>query len=589
MKVSRLDGPDDVQPYLNWLTDILNSGQPIAIDTETRSIEKLWDPIPPYDRGHGRLYQIGTATEAWAIDFQDWHYLVRHSQQLVAQATCSVIFANAPYDQSVFRKEGVPIVPWHRVEDVVVAHRLVRFDHVRHGLKPASAAEFGDWALEGQDQWTELRAAFGYTWDTVPTHAEPYWVYGCMDVCLTVMLWDAIRSELPDWYAVEMEYLRLAWDMTWRGVRIDEEAVIHADHIWEDRLTTLTAELDCLGVKNPASSKQVTKAFQKLGHDPEVFSEKTGDPSYDKWVLTSLQEQGGKIADAAEYLITWRSTFAWRNNYGRKLLRFADSEGLIHPDIMTMQARTGRSSIRNPPLQTIPKVALTRNMFTPRRKGEKMVAIDYESQEIRIAAALSGDEAMLAFFTEGGGDYHQYVADLAHIPRDAAKTVNYARAYGAGAATMARTAECTVREMEGYLDQIDQAFPRVMQWKDEVTARAEGRAAIDGYPWVELPYGRKASLIVGREFTQAANTEIQGHGADVLTLAAVRGAAEGLDEFYVLPQHDEMVTSSPAEYAVEIGQRMAELMVDTKLQLPLTTEASEPLDRWGDKYKDEEF
>lgn len=582
MEVTRLDHPDDVRTYLDWLTDTLSTGQPIAIDTETRSIEKLWDPIPPYDRGHGRLYQIGTGTEAWAIDFQDWHHLVRHSQELVAGATCDVLFANAPYDQSVFRKEGAPIVPWHRVQDVVVAHRLSRFADFQHGLKPAAAAELGDWALEGEQELKDYFEEHSCSWDTIPTDAEPYWTYGGMDTCLPVMLWPELQP-LPGWYDIEMEYLRLCWDMTWRGVPIDEGAVLLADSFWNSRLEELTTALAAMGFENPASSKKVTKAFAKLGHDPEEFSARTGDPTYNKWVLATLQEQGGHIAKAAELLIQWRSTFAWRNNYGRKLLDFADANGRIHPDILTMQARTGRSSIRRPPLQTIPKEAITRNMFLP-GKAQKLVAIDYESQEIRIAAGLSEDPAMLAFFSEGGGDYHQYVADLAKIPRDAAKTVNYARAYGAGAATMARTAGCDVEDMEGYLAQIDRAFPRVMQWKDAVTSEAEERAAVDGYPWVELPYGRKAALFKGHEFTQAANTQIQGHGADVLKLAAVRGAALGLDDYYVLPQHDEMLMSFPEELAAEGGQIMADVMVDQLLPVTLTTEASEPLDRWGQKY-----
>ena len=590
MQVYRLNGPDDVHVYLDWLAGVLDSGQPIAIDTETRSIHDLWLPLPPNGRGHCRLYQIGTATEAWAIDAQDWHYLIGHSQKLVASATCQVIFANAMYDQSVFRKEGWAIVPWHRVEDVVVAHRLARFFQWQHGLKPACAAEFGDWALAGQEEWTNLREAYGYTWDTVPTHAEAYWVYGCMDVCLTVLLWEALLPDLPEWYRVEMEYLRLAWDMTWRGVLIDPDAVKKADDHWAEVLDVHTEALREMGFDKPSSNKVVIEVFEQLGHEPEEFSAKTGDPSYSKFVLDTIIGLGDEtLAEAAESLLAWRSTFAWRNNYGTKLLKFMDENNRIHPEINTMQARTGRSSIRNPPLQTIPKVPITRDMFIA-PPGERLVCIDYASQEVRIMAALSGDPAMQEFFSSDDPDYHAYVARLAHIPRDAAKTIDYARPYGAGAATMARTAGCSVGAMEGFLAQIDEAFPLVMQWKDEVTREAEHRAEVDGAPWVQLPYGRKTSLITGREYTQAANTNVQGHGADVLKVAFCRMAAEGLDEFFVLPQHDEGILCVPEPYAVEVGRLAGELMVDTKLSIPLTTDVSRPVQRWGDKYReDEEF
>lgn len=587
MSVWRLDGPEDVGPYFTWLAGVLDSGQPIAIDTETGSVHSLWTELPLTGRGHCRLYQIGTATEAWAIDAQDWHYVIRRSQEMVATASCLVLFANAPYDQSVFRKEGWPIVPWHRVEDVVIAHRLARFSHYQHGLKPGAADELGAWAMAGKDELDRVMEESGWTWETIPTDIPEYWMYGCMDVCLTVLLWNALKGDLIPWYRVEVENLRLAWDETQRGILLDPHAVEKGHDYWTSVMDQAAEVLDQLGFSKPGSNKVVMQVFKELGHEPEEFSAKTGDPSYNKMVLVAIQELGGPMADAAEHLLAWRSASSWRNNYGRKLLRFMDSSNRIHPDINTMEARTGRTIIREPPLQTIPKDAIARDMFVP-DAGHKLVAIDYASQEVREMAALSNDTAMAQFFSSDANDYHLYVAELAGIPRDAAKTVNYARPYGASSATMARTARCSVLEMDGYLRQIDTAFPQVMKWKDEVTREAELRASVDGYPWVELPYGRRASLFKGKEYTQAANTIIQGHGADVLKLARCRLAQAGIDRYFVLPMHDEQLLSVPVELVAEVTELASELMVDRHLSIPLTTEASEPLDRWGDKFREED-
>jgi len=236
-------------------------------------------------------------------------------------------------------------------------------------------------------------------------------------------------------------------------------------------------------------------------------------------------------------------------------------------------------------MQTIPKDALTRDIFVPRRKGEVLVAADYSSQEVRIMAALSGDEAMISFFEGEGGDYHQYVADLAGIPRQAAKTVNYARAYGAGDGTMARQAGVTEAAMRGYLEQIDAAFPRAMRWKDEVTAQAEQREVAGGTPWVELPYGTILPLDRGKEYTQSANTIIQGHGAGVLKLATIRMKQVGLEEYLVLPFHDEMLVSVPEGDAHHVQSTLVSAMYDNLLRVPLVAEATQPMARFGDSIR----
>ncbi|MCP5059372.1 MAG: hypothetical protein GY937_21930, partial [bacterium] len=86
----------------------------------------------------------------------------------------------------------------------------------------------------------------------------------------------------------------------------------------------------------------------------------------------------------------------------------------------------------------------------------------------------------------------------------------------------------------------------------------------------------------------AANTIIQGHGADVLKLACCRMAQAGLDEFFVLPVHDEVLFSVPEGAVEEVTRLAVELMEDRLLPVPLTTEASGPLDRWGDKYREDQ-
>src|SRR5262249_8723202 len=102
----------------------------------------------------------------------------------------------------------------------------------------------------------------------------------------------------------------------------------------------------------------------------------------------------------------------------------------------------------DPPLQGIPHDAESRRCF-PARPGRLLTAADYSQIELRLAAALAGDRAMLAAFA-AGDDFHAATArELYPIPPDAAvreehgafaKMVNLARLCGSGAPSLHRRA-----------------------------------------------------------------------------------------------------------------------------------------------------
>ena len=72
------------------------------------------------------------------------------------------------------------------------------------------------------------------------------------------------------------------------------------------------------------------------------------------------------------------------------LLDAADQDDLIHPNIRPVGALTGRMSITDPPLQTLPRSKAVRSMVVA-RENHRLVSVDYDGIELRIAADLSGD------------------------------------------------------------------------------------------------------------------------------------------------------------------------------------------------------
>src|SRR4029453_4732599 len=87
-----------------------------------------------------------------------------------------------------------------------------------------------------------------------------------------------------------------------------------------------------------------------------------------------------------------------------------NDDGIVHPQIRTMGARTGRMSVTAPALQTLPKDDSmgVRRAFVPRNEGDVLISCDYSQVEMRLLAHFSGDPALQAAFREAdetGGDF----------------------------------------------------------------------------------------------------------------------------------------------------------------------------------------
>ena len=73
------------------------------------------------------------------------------------------------------------------------------------------------------------------------------------------------------------------------------------------------------------------------------------------------------------------------------------------------EAATGRMSCRKPPLQGVPSAGKLREAIKA-PPGHKLVVSDLSQIEVRVLAALSGDESLKKAFEEGL-DIHRSVAE----------------------------------------------------------------------------------------------------------------------------------------------------------------------------------
>jgi DNA polymerase I len=386
-----------------------------------------------------------------------------------------------------------------------------------------------------------------------------------------------------DWYNVEMEYQRIAFGWEDRGLRVDPLRIQAEQAAYGGRLTDLTHQLADLGIDNPRSSQAVAHALGELGWDAEDFTP-SGQVALDKVVLARLTEAGGVVGRGAKLLMEYRRTDKWKAVYFDKMFEAMTGDQRVHPFVRTMGAHTGRSSITDPPLQTIPKDAGPPRVFIADR-GYELWPVDYDAQELRIFAALAGEQDMIREFTEGDGKLHDLVARLADVDRNVAKTLSYARLYGAGLSKLALATGKTEHEMLGIIARIDARFPEAARFMDRVVEQARERESIVGWAYAEIPRSRRRIGVETDAAYKALNYTIQGFAADSLKLAALRLDRAGYGDAMLLPVHDELLFQFPAGEGVHLAHEVAALMEDTFLSVPLSASPSGPFASWGEGYK----
>jgi len=243
-----------------------------------------------------------------------------------------------------------------------------------------------------------------------------------------------------------------------------------------------------------------------------------------------------------------------------------DREGRVHTTYAQAFTESGRLSSSDPNLQNIPirtdRGKYIRRAFVARDADHVIISADYSQIELRLMAAMSQDEAMLAAF-RNGEDIHRDTASRVYdvMPafvtpeqRAKCKMVNFGIIYGISAFGLSQRLNCPRKEAADLIETYFKLYPRVREFMTEAIARAREK----GY--AETVLGRRRTLrdINSRNATarqsaerDAINTPIQGSAADLIKVAMVRVAAalraECLRTKMVLQIHDELVFDTPRE------------------------------------------
>jgi DNA polymerase-1 len=160
--------------------------------------------------------------------------------------------------------------------------------------------------------------------------------------------------------------------------------------------------------------------------------------------------------------------------------------------------------------------------------GMALAQVDYGSQEVGIAAALSGDPVLKADYLSGD-PYRQFAAAALGVlnpteqQRQIYKATVLGQIYGLGVASLARNLGISKAQAERIIDQMIVRYPVLNAWLKRVTAKAAHIIPIV----CTLGWSLTATGRPGEERT-FLNFPMQANGAELMRLVIIRAGMSGL-------------------------------------------------------------
>ena len=321
---------------------------------------------------------------------------------------------------------------------------------------------------------------------------------------------------------------------------------------------------------NLDSPKQLADLlYTKLGLKPASTKKtQSGQFSTDEKTLLSIVDDHPVVRKILEY----RACTKLKSTYVDKLPQCIDpADGRVHTTFAQAFTETGRLSSSDPNLQNIPvrteRGRHIRAAIVPRDARHLLVSADYSQIELRIMAAMSGDESMLAAFANGADIHRETAARVYDVMpalvtddmRRKCKMVNFGIIYGISAFGLAQRLQIARKEAAGLIETYFRLYPRIRAFMDTSIAKARET----GYAVTMLGRRRTLRDIASRNATarqsaerDAINTPVQGTAADLIKIAMVRVARAlreaGLKAQMILQIHDELLFDVPEDEVEQV-------------------------------------
>ena len=390
---------------------------------------------------------------------------------------------------------------------------------------------------------------------------------------------------------IEMPLVYTLHDMEREGIRVEAAALKQYGEQLIGRIGELETEIYAMAGEtfNINSPKQLgVILFEKLKL-PYGKKTKTGYSTAAD-VLEKLADEAPVVSRILEY----RQLTKLKSTYADGLANYIAEDGRIHSTFKQTITATGRISSTEPNLQNIPirmeLGRLIRKVFIP-KDGYVFVDADYSQIELRVLAAISGDETLIHAYREAQDIHRITASQVFHIPFDEvtdlqrrnAKAVNFGIVYGISSFGLSQDLSITRKEAAQYIEKYFETYPGIKKFLDDTVENAKK----EGY--VTTLFGRrrpmpelKAGNFMQRSFGErvAMNAPIQGTAADIIKIAMIRVndrlKAENLKSRLILQVHDELLIEAEESETDEVKRILLEEMqgaaeLSVKLEIDMHT------------------
>lgn len=322
---------------------------------------------------------------------------------------------------------------------------------------------------------------------------------------------------------------------------------------------------------NVASPAQLSEAlFTKLALKPTARKNKRESYPTGAKELAKLRSAHPVI----DLIIKYRELAKLKTGYADTLPKLIAPDGRIHTTFSQSITATGRLSSSNPNMQNIPARTeqgreIKRAFIAP--AGRVLVNADYAQFELRLAAALAGDQALIRVFDDPTNDVHTMTAAEAYgiapaevtpEQRRHAKVINFGILYGMSPHGLAEATDMNLSEAREFIDKYFQARRPIRDYQAKVIEQAKE----DGY--VQTLLGRRrpvpglrSSNTMVREATKRAaiNLPVQGTEADLMKMAMLK-VEEIAGASQIMQVHDSIMVECDEAEAERIASEMKRIM-----------------------------
>ena len=231
-------------------------------------------------------------------------------------------------------------------------------------------------------------------------------------------------------------------------------------------------------------------------------------------------------------LVQYRHYAKRISSFGDGLYKFIDvSNGRLYGSFSLGATNTGRMASRQPNMQNMPRDDF-RKLFVA-EEGFQLVRLDYSQQELRVAAFVTGDSALLKIYEEGGDIHKATAAALLKIPKDSvskeqrqlAKAVIFGLLYGQGATGLSVYAkrqygvEMSIAEAEKHRRNLFKTYAGLRAWQRQTGDTVQVTQVVKTACGRIRDFNREKK---GYQYCAALNHPIQGAAAEITLHALIR-------------------------------------------------------------------